>query len=53
MKPHRSGVFPAGNQHAWELLQRAQWEKARAIHRWFSPLLLCARPIQRLMPGIK
>ena len=32
-------AFPAENQHLWELMQRGEWEKARAIYRWFSPLL--------------
>ena len=32
-------AFPAENQHLWELMQRGEWEKARAIYRWFTPLL--------------
>ena len=32
-------AFPAENQHLWELMQAGRWEKARAIYRWFSPLL--------------
>ena len=32
-------AFPAENQHLSELMQRGEWEKARAIYRWFSPLL--------------
>jgi 4-hydroxy-tetrahydrodipicolinate synthase len=35
-----SGIaFPAENQHFWELTRRAEWEKARAFYRWFTPLL--------------
>ncbi len=32
-------AFPAENQYLWELMQRGEWEKARAIYRWFTPLL--------------
>ncbi len=32
-------AFPAENQRLWELMQRGEWEKARAIYRWFTPLL--------------
>ena len=32
-------AFPAENQYLWELMQRGEWEKARAIYRWFAPLL--------------
>ena len=35
-----SGIaFPAENQYLWELTRTAQWEKAREIYRWFTPLL--------------
>jgi 4-hydroxy-tetrahydrodipicolinate synthase len=35
-----SGIaFPAENQYFWELTRSGQWEKAREIYRWFSPLL--------------
>jgi 4-hydroxy-tetrahydrodipicolinate synthase len=35
-----SGIaFPAENQYLWELTRRGDWEKARAIYRWFTPLL--------------
>lgn len=35
-----SGIaFPAENQYFWELTRRGEWEKARAIYRWFTPLL--------------
>ncbi|MGB8169953.1 MAG: dihydrodipicolinate synthase family protein, partial [Chthoniobacteraceae bacterium] len=32
-------AFPAQNQWLWELLQAGEWEKARAVYRWFTPLL--------------
>ena len=32
-------AFPDENQYLWELMQAGQWDKARAIYRWFSPLL--------------
>ena len=35
-----SGIaFPAENQYFWELTRRGEWDKARAIYRWFTPLL--------------
>ena len=35
-----SGIaFPRENQYFWELTQRGEWEKARALYRWFIPLL--------------
>ncbi len=35
-----SGIaFPAENQYFWELTRRGQWDLARAIYRWFTPLL--------------
>jgi len=35
-----SGIaFPAENQYLWELTRRGEWEKAREIYRWFTPLL--------------
>ena len=35
-----SGIaFPEENQYFWELTRRGEWEKARAIYRWFTPLL--------------
>jgi 4-hydroxy-tetrahydrodipicolinate synthase len=35
-----SGIaFPRENQHFWELTQRGEWEKAREMYRWFTPLL--------------
>jgi 4-hydroxy-tetrahydrodipicolinate synthase len=35
-----SGIaFPEENQFLWELTRRGQWDKAREIYRWFTPLL--------------
>ncbi|HEV8542632.1 MAG TPA: dihydrodipicolinate synthase family protein, partial [Verrucomicrobiae bacterium] len=35
-----SGIaFPEENQYFWELTRRGQWEKARELYRWFTPLL--------------
>ncbi len=35
-----SGIaFPNENQYFWELTRRGEWEKAREIYRWFTPLL--------------
>ncbi len=32
-------AFPEENQHLWELMRTGQWDRAREIYRWFSPLL--------------
>jgi 4-hydroxy-tetrahydrodipicolinate synthase len=32
-------AFPAENQYFWDLTRRGEWEEARAIYRWFTPLL--------------
>lgn len=32
-------AFPEENQYLWELTRRGEWEKAREIYRWFTPLL--------------
>lgn len=32
-------AFPAQNQYLWELIQAGDWDKAREIYRWFTPLL--------------
>ena len=32
-------AFPRENQCLWELTRRGEWEKAREIYRWFTPLL--------------
>ena len=35
-----SGIaFPFENQYFWDLTRRGEWEKAREIYRWFTPLL--------------
>lgn len=35
-----SGIaFPRENQYFWELTRTGEWEKARDIYRWFTPLL--------------
>jgi 4-hydroxy-tetrahydrodipicolinate synthase len=32
-------AFPDENQRFWELTRRGDWEEARALYRWFTPLL--------------
>lgn len=32
-------AFPRENQHLWELTRAGRWEEARALYRWFQPLL--------------
>ncbi|MDW8224214.1 MAG: dihydrodipicolinate synthase family protein [Gemmatales bacterium] len=32
-------AFPRENQFFWELTRQGQWEQARAMYRWFTPLL--------------
>ena len=35
-----SGIaFPDENQYFWELTRKGKWDEARAIYRWFTPLL--------------
>jgi 4-hydroxy-tetrahydrodipicolinate synthase len=35
-----SGIaFPRENQYFWELTRRGEWEKARTMYHWFTPLL--------------
>ena len=35
-----SGIaFPRENQYFWDLTRAGRWEEARAIYRWFYPLL--------------
>lgn len=35
-----SGIaFPYENQYFWELTRKGEWDKAREIYRWFTPLL--------------
>lgn len=39
-------AFPQENQHLWDLAVRGEWEKARAIYRWYMPLLHLDIPIK-------
>jgi 1-pyrroline-4-hydroxy-2-carboxylate deaminase len=32
-------AFPKENQYFWELTRRGEWDKAREIYRWYTPLL--------------
>jgi dihydrodipicolinate synthase/N-acetylneuraminate lyase len=32
-------AFPEENQYFWELTRAGKWEEARAMYRWFTPLL--------------
>jgi dihydrodipicolinate synthase/N-acetylneuraminate lyase len=32
-------AFPRENQYLWELTRRGQWDEARRVYRWFTPLL--------------
>lgn len=32
-------AFPRENQRLWELTREGRWEEARALYRWFTPLL--------------
>ena len=32
-------AFPRENQYIWDLTRRGEWDKAREIYRWFTPLL--------------
>ena len=32
-------AFPEENQYFWELTRAGEWERARDIYRWFTPLL--------------
>ena len=35
-----SGIaFPDENQYFWDLTRQSKWDEARAIYRWFTPLL--------------
>ena len=35
-----SGIaFPLENQYFWDLTRAGRWDEARAIYRWFYPLL--------------
>ena len=32
-------AFPKENQQLWDLMMAGEWEKARELYRWYSPLL--------------
>ncbi|MEX2186312.1 MAG: dihydrodipicolinate synthase family protein [Pirellulales bacterium] len=32
-------AFPRENQFLWELTRRGEWDRAREIYRWFTPLM--------------
>ena len=32
-------AFPYENQYLWDLTQEQEWERARAVYRWYMPLL--------------
>ena len=32
-------AFPRENQYLWDLSQRGEWDQARALYRWYMPLL--------------
>lgn len=32
-------AFPEENQYFWELTRAGEWDKARELYRWFTPLL--------------
>ena len=39
-------AFPKENQRLWELATAGRWEEARALYRWFTPLLHLDIPIK-------
>jgi 4-hydroxy-tetrahydrodipicolinate synthase len=39
-------AFPRENQYLWDLATSGQWEKARALYRWYTPLLHLDIPIK-------
>ena len=39
-------AFPKENQHLWNLAVAGQWEEARRLYRWFTPLLHLDIPIK-------
>src|SRR5207244_2078032 len=45
-------AFPHENQYLWELATSGQWEKARELYRWYTPLLHLDRP-SKLVQYIK
>jgi 4-hydroxy-tetrahydrodipicolinate synthase len=32
-------AFPYENQYLWDLTQQGEWQRARAVYRWYIPLL--------------
>lgn len=32
-------AFPYENQYLWDLTRQGEWEQARAVYRWYTPLL--------------
>jgi 4-hydroxy-tetrahydrodipicolinate synthase len=32
-------AYPYENQYLWDLTQQGEWERARAVYRWYMPLL--------------
>ena len=39
-------AFPKENQYLWNLITNGQWEKARTLYRWYTPLLHLDIPIK-------
>ena len=39
-------AFPKENQRLWDLATAGKWEEARALYRWFTPLLHLDIPIK-------
>jgi dihydrodipicolinate synthase/N-acetylneuraminate lyase len=39
-------AFPKENQYLWDLMMAGRWEEARAIYRWFTPLLHLDIPVK-------
>ncbi len=39
-------AFPHENQYLWDLATSGQWEKARELYRWYTPLLHLDIPIK-------
>lgn len=39
-------AFPKENQYLWDLMMAGEWEKAREIYRWYTPLLHLDIPIK-------
>lgn len=39
-------AFPKENQAVWDLAMRGEWEQARELYRWFTPLLHLDIPVK-------